>query len=213
MNIILGSASPRRKKMLSGFFKNLKVISPSINENVLAEETPEEFTARISQEKALSIRKNNRLNFPSLLITSDTVVAVDEMILGKPSNYSDAVNMLRMLSSKRHRVISSITLEYLDEDLLKSYTDCEVTIVGFRELSDKSIEEYLGRIDFLDKAGSYAIQESGELIIDSVEGSVTNVIGFPLRKFFSMIAEMNLLGVLFQFIPAKTGKSPKTTCS
>jgi septum formation protein len=213
MNIILGSASPRRREMLAGLFAKLEVISPSIDEKTFPGETPEEFTVRISKEKAREIRKNTRFEAPSLLITSDTVVAVDEKILGKPSDHTGAVSMLRMLSGKRHRVISSITLEHIDEGLLSTRTDYEVTRVSFMELSELSIEEYLGKIDYMDKAGSYAIQESGELIIDHVEGSITNVIGFPLRKFFSMLAGMNLVAELFQFIPAHSGREQKPTCS
>ncbi len=213
MNIILGSASPRRREILSGLFANLDVVPSSIDEIILSGETPEEFTVRVSKEKALEIRVNKRLTFPTLLITSDTAVAINEKILGKPAGHDDAVRMLKMLSGKRHRVISSINLEYIHEDSLISQTGYEITSVYFRELTDQSIEKYLGRIGYMDKAGSYAIQESGELIVEYIEGSMTNVIGFPLRKFFSLLAGMNLLDELFKFIPAKTEKDPEPTCS
>ncbi len=197
MKVILGSASPRRREMLSGLFNEIRVIPSSIDEKIIPGETPEEFTVRISREKALDIRNRGKIKSPALLITSDTVVAVDNRILGKPADHDDAVSMLSLLSRRWHRVISSINLEYIHGDSHSSLTGFEVTGVRFKELSRTAIEEYLEKIDYSDKAGSYAIQESGEMIIDDLEGSITNVIGFPLRKFFSMLAGMKMLEKLF----------------
>lgn len=200
MDIILGSSSPRRKDLLNGLGIEFKSISPEINEELIPMEKPAEYALRISEEKAGSIIKNNHTyDRPCIIITSDTIVTVDNIILGKPKNFDDAVRMLNMLSSRTHEVITTITIAIDREKSTPPslFTDIESTGVTFKELSDEEIKNYLNNIRYEDKAGSYAIQESGEMIISGFNGSLTNIIGFPLRLFFKMISTNNLFDEIF----------------
>ncbi len=195
MKIILGSASPRRKEILSSIINDLVIISPEIDESRLKNEPPIDFSLRISEEKAASlIKTTGSPSYSSLLITSDTTVTISNEILGKPASYDEAIAMLKRLSGRIHRVISSITIMQLEKGkkIILSRTDCEITEVTFNRLNSDDIEAYLKKINYRDKAGAYAIQHHGDMIIRSVKGSITNVIGFPLRLFFSMIVKNRL---------------------
>lgn len=195
MKVFLGSASPRRKDILSLFINNFEILKPSADESVLDGESPEFYSMRIGIEKCLaclsSIKKEN-----FLLITSDTIVALDNIILGKPANKTDAEKTLNMLSGKTHRVISSLTLHYQEDSAYRRDTQIEITSVKFKKLNSSDIETYMSNVNCMDKAGSYAIQEMGSLIIDSISGSHSSVVGFPSGLFFRMLAEMNIAGRL-----------------
>jgi len=97
--------------------------------------------------------------------------------------------MLRMLSGKEHSVITGICIVLKDGNEFRRFYGCEKTSVRFNKLDDEIIKKYLGMVNYADKAGSYAIQEHGELLVESINGSMTNVIGFPLRLFFRMTGD------------------------
>ncbi len=193
MRIILGSSSPRRKNILQNLIDKFEIISPDIEEALTDRETPLQFSKRISQEKTKSIMKTMPGNSEYLLISCDTIVTIRNRIIGKPSDFHDAVNIIRTLSGKTHKVISSITLLYSNGQKSKNITDSEVSRVTFKSLRDEEIIDYLNKIDYIDKAGAYAIQEHGSSIIKSIDGSVTNVIGFPVGLFFRMLTKLNLI--------------------
>lgn len=201
MRVILGSSSPRRKGLLGTVIEDFEVIVPMADEVPLPGEDPEEFARRASREKMDSICAMHRGKAnPQLIITSDTIVSIDGLILGKPANRDDAVQKIRLLNGRTHRVITGMTLHYLDSKKPmenRIATGCETTGVTFRRLSDGEIGEYLSKIDYMDKAGAYAAQEFGELIIEKTRGSITNVIGFPLRLFFTLVMELGLENRLF----------------
>ena len=199
MNIILGSSSPRRKDLLGSLGIEFKSISPEINEDLNPMEKPAEYAVRISEEKARAIIENGKNEErPCIIITSDTIVTIGEEILGKPQNFDDAVRMLGMLNNRTHQVISSITIApYNGESSPPLSTDIESTGVTFKNLSEAEIINYLNKVSYKDKAGSYAIQESGEMIISGFNGSLTNIIGFPLRLFFKMLNTCSLLDEIF----------------
>lgn len=200
MNIILGSTSPRRKSILSGIFTSFRIIPPDVDETQQPSERPLDFARRISEEKSRTILTNGAIiDYPALVITSDTIVTIDGLIIGKPSDYSDAVNILSSLNGRTHRVITALTLLYMRDgaDISIPSTGFETTDVTFKKLDPDGIRLYLDSIEYHDKAGSYAFQENGSMIIEQYSGSVTNIIGFPLRLFFSMAAELGLIGALF----------------
>jgi len=200
MNIILASSSPRRKSILSGMFGSFSVLPPSIDETHHPDETPTAFALRIAEEKcravleSLPVRKR-----PALIIAADTIVTIDGRIIGKPADFNDAVRMISELSGRTHRVITGLSLTRAGNNEADSgpLTASEVTEVSFRRLDHDGIISYLNNIEYLDKAGSYAIQEHGSMIVEGYRGSVTNIIGFPLRLFFSMLVEMGLVRELF----------------
>jgi septum formation protein len=190
MRIILGSSSPRRKELLGKIAASFEIISPDIDETPFPHETPDQFCMRASSEKARAV-------IPSagegeyLIISADTIVTIDGLILGKPSGKNDAVAMLRKLQGRTHQVKTAITL------IRGGSVPCEITAldttgVRFKTLSDDDIENYLSSIHYLDKAGSYAAQDNGNLIIEEIHGSMTNVIGFPQGLFFRMLHSTGL---------------------
>ena len=130
-------------------------------------------------------------------VTSDTVVTIDGKILGKPESFSSARDMLALLSGKEHRVITGMAVRLKRNDAIREFAAMESTSVFFQDLTDETINNYLKRVEYMDKAGSYAVQEHGDMIIKSVKGSLTNVIGFPLRLFFSILAQNNEMELFF----------------
>jgi septum formation protein len=200
MNIILASSSPRRKSIASGLFGSFRVLPPSIDERHRPGETPEAFALRIAEEKCRAVLESGLVrDRPALIITADTIVTIGGRIIGKPADFDDAVRMISELSGRTHHVITGLSLSIEEKigDGIASLTRSEVTEVSFKQLDRSGIIRYLNAIEYLDKAGSYAIQEHGRMIVEGYKGSVTNIIGFPLRLFFSMLVELGLVQTLF----------------
>ena len=206
--IILASSSPRRRQILSHLIDDFNIIKPETEEIPEPGESPRDFALRTAYEKAEFVL-NVLAGRGNIVIAADTIVTFDNHILGKPSNHTDAVRMLSLLSGREHHVITALCLACSENihDRKRINTRCETTAVRFRKLSGAEILDYLESIEFMDKAGSYAFQENGSLIIEEVRGSVTNVIGFPLRLFFAMCGEMDITGRVFQ------EKNMKEPCS
>ena len=177
--IILASASPRRSLLLkeNGIEFDIEVSRADELDAALA--APEELVlanARIKAEDVAS-RHTGRI-----VLGADTVVAHSGTIFGKPRNLDDARRMLKALSGKIHSVYTGIALIYAFENGQKlARTAFEESFVKFRKLDDSKIEEYLGKVDVLDKAGAYAAQEHGSLIIEEIQGEFDNVMGLPCK--------------------------------
>jgi septum formation protein len=200
MNIILGSTSPRRKGIISGLFESFEVMPPVVAENHSPAESPIEFSMRISEEKCFSVLKScDQTRLPFMIITADTLVAIDDVIIGKPVDFDDAVRIITLLNGRKHRVITGLSLLAIQNSTVgrRPLTRYEITEVQFKKLTETSILRYLRSIDYRDKAGAYAFQENGRMIIEGYEGSVTNIIGFPLRLFFSMVSALGLAKEIF----------------
>lgn len=196
MNIVLGSSSPRRKWLLQNLFGTVTIVHPAVDEIPDNNESPLQFVQRASRDKLNAIIKKVNYN-PSLIITCDTIVTIGNIILGKPADYNHAYAMLTQLSGRTHQVISAISMVYKNNNHEISSIDYEISDVTFKNLLPNHIKSYLSKIQFLDKAGAYAAQEFSEMIIQNIDGSITNVIGFPLRCFYRMIADMDILNKLF----------------
>lgn len=196
MDFVLGSASPRRRDILQEFFDPLQIIHPSIDESVYTGETPESFVSRITREKMKSVISQIDFSGNFTAVTSDTIVTIDNLILGKPESLSSAADMLRLLSGRSHRVVTGLSVYTGNAEEGKELNGLESTSVLFRKLDNDAIGKYLDLVNYSDKAGSYAIQEYGDMLVESIEGSITNVIGFPLRLFFSLLQEGNLTSIL-----------------
>lgn len=177
--IILASASPRRSLLLkeNGIEFDIEVSRADELDAALA--APEELVlanARIKAEDVAS-RHTGRI-----VLGADTVVAHSGTIFGKPRNLDDARRMLKALSGKIHSVYTGIALIYAFENGQKlARTAFEESFVKFRKLDDSKIEEYLEKVDVLDKAGAYAAQEHGSLIIEEIQGEFDNVMGLPCK--------------------------------
>lgn len=184
LKIILASASPRRKELLAGLdldfeVKVIKGISESYPEDLRAEEVPQ----YISREKAAAYQVAEN----ELLLTADTVVVVNNTILGKPHDAADARRMLRLISGRTHQVVTGVTLTTAKAQKTFGVT----TDVTFRQLTDDEIDYYITHYRPFDKAGAYGIQEwIGYVGVTSIHGSYYNVMGLPVQRIYQEIMEM-----------------------
>lgn len=176
--IVLASSSPRRKELLDKFDINYKIMSSHINESTHIGETPEQITMALAYEKALNVE--NRLKDNEIIIAADTIVCFENNILGKPKDFIEAFNMLKMLSGRSHHVITGIAILKVNSNI--KVIDYEKTKVVFRQLTDNKIENYLEMKEYRDKAGAYAIQGIGEVLVERIEGCYSNVVGLPITK-------------------------------
>ncbi|MDR1731830.1 MAG: Maf family protein [Synergistaceae bacterium] len=202
--ILLASGSPRRRELLRGMGWNFRVVVPEADETILPEESPAELCVRLSGLKARAVRdmetnmemnmetnkKQSRKNF--LVIAADTVVVVDGSILGKPLDDDDALRMLRLLQGRSHEVLTGVSVLWGE----RSRSGFERTLVTFRPLSEAEMRAYAATGEGRDKAGAYAIQGRGSLLVSSIEGDYFNVVGLPLCRLGRMLEElgMDLIG-------------------
>lgn len=184
--IILASNSPRRRELLSGLGVDYEVkIVPGIDETYPESLNGEEIPVYIAQEKANAYRAS--LQPDELVITADTIVYVDGMVLGKPVDEADACRMLRMLSGRTHQVITGVCLTTVD--FQKSFAS--VTEVTFDMLSDEEIGYYVEKYRPMDKAGSYGVQEwIGFVGVTGLKGSYYNVMGLPVQRLYKELKEL-----------------------
>lgn len=196
LKIYLGSASPRRKTFISNLFNDFTILHPEVDETSLPDEDALLYCKRVANKKRLSLLNDLQSESNFLLICCDTTVSYKHHILGKPKDFNHAKQMLNKLNNTNHQVISSISLTYRNNNNIDiTRTEAETTNVQFKKLSETDISNYLNSIHYLDKAGSYAIQENGEKIIDCIDGSMSNVIGFPLRLFFKILIEIEIFNI------------------
>jgi len=183
MEIVLASASPRRRELMARVAPEFRVLPTDVDESAIPEKDPLAFAIAAAVLKA----KTAAEEFPeAIVIGADTVVALGLRILGKPVDREDARAMLRALSRRRHRVITGLAFYRKAEDRL--LTGYDLTYVTFRELNDEMIEVYLDQGTFLDKAGAYAVQEIGDAFVARMKGDYDNVVGFPVEKARRLLA-------------------------
>ncbi|MBP1659516.1 MAG: methyltransferase, TrmA family [Candidatus Aminicenantes bacterium] len=183
MDIVLASASPRRRELMARIAPEFQVYPTDVDESTVTAKDPLEFaiTAAVLKARAAAER------FPeAVVIGADTVVALGLRILGKPAGVAEAREMLRALSGRRHRVITGLAFYRRAEDRL--LTGYDLTYVTFRELTDEMIEGYLAQDTFHDKAGAYAVQEVGDAFVARMKGDYDNVVGFPVEKVRRLLA-------------------------
>ena len=183
MEIVLASRSPRRRELMARVAPVFRAFPVDVDESSVVEQDPVKFAVAAAVLKARAAAEA----FPeAVVIGADTVVALNLRILGKPADRDSARAMLRLLSGRRHRVITGLALYRKVEDrMLQGY---DLTYVTFRPLTDEMIERYLDRDDYLDKAGAYAVQDVGDAFVARMKGDYDNVVGFPTRKVAAMLA-------------------------
>jgi len=191
--IVLASASPRRREMLTRLGIPIAVVPSDCDESLLPNETPETHVVRLSRAKALAVAARD--DVPGRwFIGSDTVVVCDDAILGKPMDADDAARMLRMLAGRTHRVVSGYAV--CDRKNATEVADAIVTRVTFRRLTDEEIARYIASDEPADKAGAYAIQGLGAALVERIDGSYTSVVGLPLCE---VVAALEQLGAVELF--------------
>lgn len=188
MEIVLASQSPRRKEILSQYLDKFIIEPSSFDESTVKEIVPYVF----AEQAALFKAKDLTSKYPnSLIIGGDTIVVYNDIILGKPKDRLEAQKTLEMLSGQRHQVVTGLCLYNQEKDIV--ILDHQKTDIVFNQLSEEDIYSYLEKNSFLDKAGSYAIQDIGDIFVKSIEGDYNNVVGFPLDLFITMYSKFGLL--------------------
>ncbi len=182
--IILASKSPRRQELLKLMGVDFKIVLKEVDESYPEGLRPAEIAVYIAEKKAKAFDES--LNENEVVLTADTIVCIDDLILGKPENEEHACEMLSILSGKKHEVITGVAL--LQNERLHSFY--EVSDVYFTELSPQQIRHYVQTCKPFDKAGSYGIQEwAGLVAIEKIVGSYTNVVGLPTHRVYKELKE------------------------
>ncbi len=185
--IYLASRSPRRKKLLQQMNLNFKVITVDIDESRKGKESPLRMVKRLAGDKLESAKDQIK---EGIIITADTTVALGDEILAKPEDENDAKRMLRKLSGKTHIVYTGFALHNSQTD--RTIIDYEKTLVTFRNITRREIDDYVKTGSPMDKAGAYGIQDDfGAVFVKKINGDYYNVVGLPISKLYS-----NLLKVI-----------------
>lgn len=179
MQLILASASPRRKALLSLFGIPFTVRAADIDETMDPEKPPFDEVARVSRTKALAVSRGEE----DIVIAADTIVVCQGKVLGKPHSEAEAAAMLRLLSGRDHQVMTGCTILFGD----RAETFTEVTSLHFRPLSEKEIQKYVQSGEPMDKAGAYGIQGGAALFCEKLEGDYYNVMGLPVCRLYETL--------------------------
>ena len=179
MQLILASASPRRKELLGLFHIPFTVRVADIDEAMDPAKAPQEEVARVSRLKALAISREAE----DVVIAADTIVVLEGTVLGKPRSEEHAVQMLSALSGRDHQVMTGVTVLHGD----RAETHTEITDIHFRELSEKEIADYVATGEPMDKAGAYGIQGGAALFAEKMHGDYYNVMGLPVCRLWQML--------------------------
>ena len=186
--LILASASPRRRELLQSAGVAFTVIPSDTPEAAQPGETPQEYALRVASEKARDVARRHP---GAWVLGADTIVEIDGEVLGKPQDATDGQRMLRCLSGRTHRVMTAFTL--LDGEGQVRASQVVTSQVTFKSLSDGQIREYLATGEPFDKAGAYAVQGLGAALVERVEGSYTNVIGLPMDEVLAALCTAGLV--------------------
>jgi septum formation protein len=186
--LLLASNSPRRRELLLEAGIDFEILAPKVAERFDVDLTLRELTALNAMRKAMATA---RLRPKHVVLAADTLVAIDERILGKPKDNQEAVAMLQRLNGRAHEVCTSVFICHLAE--AKSTSFHEISHVQFCRLDRERIGNYLARVNPLDKAGAYAAQGFGSEIIQRIDGSYTNVVGLPMEKTIAALAEFGVV--------------------
>lgn len=186
---MLASRSPRRRRLLEMLGISHTVYPVEIDEQVRAGENPEDYASRLAGEKA---RAGSQQHPGRWVLGADTVVVVGSDMLGKPQSVVEAESMLTRLAGNRHRVITAVSLVRGDQ----SHEARDVTAVWFRPMTREMVREYVRTGEAMDKAGSYAIQGRGAVLVERIEGDYFGVMGLPVRLVVDL---MKAAGVPYSF--------------
>mgnify|MGYP001160051916 FL=1 len=188
MKFILASSSPRRQELLLRLQTPFDIILPDVDESIIPPDgSPETYCTALAELKANDISQHYPNN---LVIGSDTIVVLDDQIMGKPEDKAMAQNMLETLSGKTHHVYTGVCLKWAERNIHHLFA--EITMVTFRELSEADINHYIESCPPYDKAGSYGIQDWSAVFVKEIKGCYDNVVGFPISRFYE---ELKKLGI------------------
>jgi septum formation protein len=186
-SLVLASCSPRRAALLSEAGFEFESVTPRIAEKFDVDLTLRELTMWNAIRKGVPVARE----YPDkIVLAADTLVSLDDEIIGKPADFEHAAQILLRLSGRTHEVCSAVFICHFAA--ARSTTFHEVSRVRFRSLSSATIKNYFAKVDPLDKAGAYAAQGSGAEIIAKIDGSYTNVVGLPMEKTVAALTEFGI---------------------
>jgi septum formation protein len=189
--IVLASGSPRRRKMLADAGIAIEVIPADVDETMLPGETPQEYAVRAAGEKGLAVAARlAREGRRPWILAADTVVVLDDAVLHKPADETEASAMLRRLSGRTHTVITGWTVGRHEASWIARQ---EATRVTFHLLGDDEVRGYVATGEGMDKAGAYAIQDIGAFLVSRVEGDYFNVVGLPVSRVIRALVEVGAI--------------------
>ena len=187
ISIVLASASPRRRQLLSKAGYKFIVVKPDVDESAFSAEKNE--PCRYAKILALAKAKSVAKRFPEkIVIGADTIVDFHGQIIGKPADAKDAEKIIRKLFSGTHKVITALAIVRLSDNL--KIVEADTTIVHPKKMMEKEIAEHIRGRSWFNKAGAYAIQETGDKFVEKIEGSLTNVMGMPMELLEHLLAEI-----------------------
>ncbi|NBX75432.1 MAG: septum formation inhibitor Maf [Proteobacteria bacterium] len=195
--LLLASASPRRRQLLEALGLSFEVIPAEVEETDPSHELIESGVLENARRKGQAGLKHAH-NQNDVVIAADTLVVLKEKVLGKPKNTADVLSMLASLSGNTHQVVTGMVLQTLSG---KQCSAAVSSFVTFRNLSEDEIKAYAATREPYDKAGSYAIQGLGAIFIEKIEGSYTNIMGFPIERFLMELPKITGLPVYQWFLP------------
>jgi septum formation protein len=187
MKLILASSSPRRAEILTNAGLSFSVLSSAVDESPYPGEPPAALVQRLANAKADLVTA--RAVGSAIIVAADTVVVLDDKILGKPRSTEEARHMLQQLSGRTHSVLTGVALIRLPDGERRQFI--ESTLVHFRPITDEELSSYLATEEPLDKAGAYAVQGQAGRYIPRIEGCYFNVVGLPLSR---VLTELKTLG-------------------
>ncbi|MEI6333629.1 MAG: Maf family protein [Methylococcaceae bacterium] len=185
VQIILASASPRRKELLDQINVSCRVYPVDLDETPWPDEAPLDYVQRVASEKSAACKAQLNTELP--VLAADTAVILGSVIMGKPKDKADAMDMLTQLSGKTHQVYSAISLRGREHGQAVSITE-----VTFRCLTEQEILDYWHSGEPVDKAGSYAIQGRGGVFVESIKGSFSGVVGLPLFETAELLSKQGI---------------------
>lgn len=188
--IILASKSSRRKQLLSRILDDFKIINSNLDESKIKIDDPAKYCRNLSYLKAKTVSKNFKND---IIIGADTIVFLNNTILGKPKDYNEAFNMLKRLSGQTHTVFTGVTILSINNKVNINFS--EKTNVTFYDISDNQIDWYIKNNNPYDKAGSYGIQDGSQLFVKTINGNYENVIGLPISKIYRYFIELKVINL------------------
>jgi len=188
--IILASKSSRRKQLLNRILDDFKIINSNLDESKIKIDDPAKYCRNLSYLKAKTVSKNFKND---IIIGADTIVFLNNTILGKPKDYNEAFNMLKKLSGQTHTVFTGVTILSINNKVNINFS--EKTNVTFYDISDNQIDWYIKNNNPYDKAGSYGIQDGSQLFVKTINGNYENVIGLPISKIYRYFIELKVINL------------------
>lgn len=192
MPLILASGSPRRRTLLAGCGIPFEVIPATIDERPLPNEAADTYVRRLALTKAETVARQHPR---CVVLGADTIVSLDGSLLGKPIDRNDARRMLTQLNGRRHEVLTGVAVLHVEtpaDASPQSASEVVVSQVLLRQYTETTLDWYLATDEPTDKAGAYAVQGLGAALVESVEGSYTNVIGLPLTETLGLLRRFGL---------------------